>query len=73
MSTEVRTGGSGIIDSIELGLAALFDGARRYLRRAELRAQTRRELQALSDRDLADLGISRCDIDRIAHEAARDV
>lgn len=47
-----------------------------FLRRfAEMRAQrrayqqTRHELQWLSDRELSDLGIARCDIDRIAREA----
>jgi uncharacterized protein YjiS (DUF1127 family) len=37
-------------------------------RRAYL--ETLHELQVLSDRDLADIGISRGDIERIAHEAA---
>lgn len=32
--------------------------------------QTVRELSRLSDRDLADLGISRFDIDSVAREAA---
>lgn len=31
--------------------------------------QTRRELSWLSDRELADLGILRCDIDRLARQA----
>jgi len=29
-----------------------------------------RELSSLTDRELADIGISRCDIQSIAHEAA---
>ena len=29
------------------------------------------ELSALSDRDLADIGIARCDIQRVAREAAK--
>lgn len=37
-------------------------------RRAEIR-QTMHELHAMSDRDLADLGIHPCDIPRIAREA----
>lgn len=41
--------------------------------RARQRAyhQTRRELAWLSDRELADLGIMRCDIDRIARDAVQ--
>ncbi|SUZ31933.1 hypothetical protein ROE7235_01684 [Roseibaca ekhonensis] len=35
--------------------------------------QTRDELQALSSRELADLGIHRSEIARIAHEAARGI
>lgn len=42
---------------------AVSDERRAYL-------ETFRELQALSDRDLADIGISRGDIERIAREAA---
>jgi uncharacterized protein YjiS (DUF1127 family) len=39
--------------------------------RAKNRAyqQTRRELRWLSDRELDDLGITRCDIDRVARQA----
>jgi uncharacterized protein YjiS (DUF1127 family) len=43
---------------------------RRELRAAGVRRRTARELCALSDRDLADIGIFRCDIGRIAREAA---
>lgn len=38
---------------------------------AKLVRRTEAELLALSDRDLADLGISRFDIPKIAREAAR--
>ncbi|MCP1170667.1 DUF1127 domain-containing protein [Limimaricola litoreus] len=49
-------------------LAAAFTG-----RRAQLRAYrvTRRELSALNDRELADLGINRAMIEEIATQAAR--
>jgi len=42
-----------------------------FKRRNEIRNRTYRELVALSDRDLADLGISRFDIRAIADDAAR--
>lgn len=44
-------------------------------RRARRRvfAQTRDELMALSNRELADLGIARAEIKRIAWESAQDV
>ena len=38
--------------------------------RNRLFAQTRNELSQLSDRDLADLGLARCDIVDVAHQAA---
>ncbi|MBM9595722.1 DUF1127 domain-containing protein [Roseitranquillus sediminis] len=38
--------------------------------RETIRRKTYRELQSLSDRDLADLGISRSMIPQIAHDAA---
>ncbi len=55
------------------GLSARFQWLRESLRRhAAQRAVYRRtveELQALSDRDLADLGMHRSDIPRIARQA----
>ena len=39
-------------------------------RRVKLYRQTVAELSVLSDRDLHDLGISRCDIRHVAHEAS---
>lgn len=44
-----------------------------WLRRREAYAQTVNELGALTDRDLNDLGIARCDIRRLAREAAARV
>jgi uncharacterized protein YjiS (DUF1127 family) len=51
-------------------LAALVAGAREALRRRAVYRSTLRELTALGARDLADLGISPADLERIAHEAA---
>ena len=52
--------------------AVLRDLRARY-EEAKLVRRTEAELLALTDRDLADLGISRYDIPRIAREAARTV
>ncbi len=45
----------------------LLQKIRTYL----LYLETRRELSRLSDRDLADVGLSRMDIDSVAREAAQ--
>jgi uncharacterized protein YjiS (DUF1127 family) len=41
---------------------------RRWMKQQERINRTRRELSLLTDRDLNDIGISRCDIDRVARE-----
>jgi hypothetical protein len=41
---------------------------RRWMKQQERINRTRRELSLLTDRDLNDIGISRCDIDRVAKE-----
>ena len=46
------------------GLVRLLRGWRRY-------SECLRELNRLDDRELADIGITRCDIQRIAWEGAR--
>lgn len=43
----------------------------RWLRARALAARTRLELERMTDRELADIGLMRCDIARIAREAAR--
>ncbi|MEX5727442.1 uncharacterized protein Ga0609869_000795 [Rhodovulum iodosum] len=40
--------------------------------RRQVYAQTLRELETMSDRNLDDISIARCDIRRIAAESARD-
>ncbi|CAB5221585.1 COG5457 Uncharacterized conserved small protein [uncultured Caudovirales phage] len=40
----------------------------KWLSELEQERRTRRELESLTDRDLHDIGISRCDIDRIAKD-----
>lgn len=51
-------------------IAKFLANVRNHIARRGLYSQTIRELDAMSDRDLADLGIARADIRRIAHEAA---
>ncbi|OYX40972.1 MAG: hypothetical protein B7Z02_17235 [Rhodobacterales bacterium 32-67-9] len=62
------------IRRIEIGLAervaAFFRGLSDSRRRYSVYRQTVRELAALSERDLADLGIHRSSITTIAMEAA---
>jgi uncharacterized protein YjiS (DUF1127 family) len=57
---------AGILDR----LAALPGRLNGALMRRRLYWRTHSELGALSDRELADLGIARADIAAIAHEAA---
>jgi len=49
----------------------MFENLSRRYRRWKVYSRTVTELQGLSNRELADLGIARCDIQRIAREAAR--
>lgn len=62
------------IRGIEVGLAdraaAFLGGLRDNRRRYRMYRQTVRELTALTDRELADLGIHRSSISAIAMEAA---
>lgn len=51
-------------------IAALFTVAREAGARRALYAQTLRELNALTDRELTDLGLARANIATIAREAA---
>ncbi len=48
----------------------LFAGVSAAIQRRRVYAQTLNELRALSDRELADLGIARSMISEIAHDAA---
>jgi uncharacterized protein YjiS (DUF1127 family) len=49
----------------------MFDFLSRRYQRWRLYNRTVTELESLSNRDLADLGIARSDIPRIARDAAR--
>ncbi|MFN3613903.1 MAG: DUF1127 domain-containing protein [Rubrimonas sp.] len=61
----IRTAGAraGFVSSVAARLSL-------WLRRREAYARTVNELEVLTDRDLSDLGIARCDIRRLAREAA---
>lgn len=61
-----RTGHPGLADR----LAGLVNSVKQAMQRRRIFNQTARELNALSSRDLADLGIHRSMITRIALEAA---
>ena len=49
----------------------MFENLSRRYRRWKVYSRTVTELQGLSNRELADLGISRVDIPRLAREAIR--
>jgi uncharacterized protein YjiS (DUF1127 family) len=49
----------------------MFDFLSRRYQRWQLYNRTIAELEGLTNRDLADLGIARCDIPRIARDAIR--
>lgn len=62
----MRIGGSRFIAQVREILGAVS----RYAARQTAFRQTLNELETLTDRELADLGISRADIRRVAREAA---
>ena len=49
-------------------MTKLLNNISSWLDQREFERRTRRELARLSDKDLADIGIARCDIDRIAKD-----
>ncbi len=61
-----RTSTLGYVERLTLAIAAVKTNARKYA----LYRQTLRELNALTDRELNDLGIHASMIDGIAREAA---
>jgi uncharacterized protein YjiS (DUF1127 family) len=64
--TNTRAARKGVLDRLPL----LIEAGRTALRQRRVYAQTVVQLNALSDRELSDLGISRLAIREIAHEAA---
>ncbi len=57
---------NGVLETLHTANAS----ARRAVLRHKVYRATLQELNSLSDRDLSDLGIARCDIRRLAREAA---
>lgn len=67
-ATYIRTADAGLLARAEM----LLQSGAQALRRHRIYSRTLAELSALSDRELADLGLSRFDIRRVAREAAND-
>jgi uncharacterized protein YjiS (DUF1127 family) len=65
-ATTTRAARKGLLDR----LAQLRDDMQTAIRQRRVYAQTVAQLKALSDRELADLGVSRLSIADIAREAA---
>lgn len=53
-------------------LTAWFKKLADHIKQTHARRQTLKELQALSDRELRDIGISRCDIVGVAQRVAKE-
>jgi len=51
-------------------MTQILENINSWLRRQEKIRRTRRELSMLNDKDLSDIGITRCDIDRISKGVA---
>lgn len=66
-ATNINTATQGAVAS---RFSALFDTLRTGLAKRKLYHNTLNELQVLSDRELADLGLHRSMLRRIAYEAA---
>lgn len=60
----------GETTTVGSGLSRLSARFAAWRLRVSATEATRRELSALSDRDLADIGVARADIDRVARSAA---
>ncbi len=67
-ATEIRIPGAALIERTGTFMSSLADRFAKY----QLYRNTVRELEALSDRDLADLGLHRSSIRSIALESAYD-
>ncbi len=65
-ASDIRRGESGLVGRVAGMAAGLRDNWRRY----RVYRETLRELNALGDRELADLGIHRANIGSVATEAA---
>jgi len=68
----VATNSTALKSNPANGLSALFEAARTRFARYRMYRQTVNELSALSNRELADLGLHRSMIRRLAMQAAED-
>ncbi|MEZ5932308.1 MAG: DUF1127 domain-containing protein [Alphaproteobacteria bacterium] len=71
MTTETRRGLEGGTSPLQGWLRARYAWFEAWLERRRQYNHTYGELSRLSDHDLADIGIARCDIPAIAAEATR--
>jgi uncharacterized protein YjiS (DUF1127 family) len=69
--TETQTRDHGILARAASALSQWFADIEETLVRRRVARTTYTELSSLSDRELADLGLIRCDLRRVAREAAR--
>ena len=70
--TDTRVREAGLLARIFASLSAATARMTENMIRRRIARTTFAELAALSDRDLADLGMSRADIRYVARQAARD-
>ena len=68
----VATNHSALGNAPATGLVALFEAVKTRFVRYRLYRQTLNELSGLSNRELADLGLHRTELKRVAWEAAND-
>lgn len=66
MASEIRSVETGLFARV----TAIVNGLREQRRRYRMYRETRNELRDLTDRELADIGLHRSQIDAIAVEAA---
>lgn len=66
MASEIRSVETGLFARV----TAIVNGLREQRRRYRMYRETRNELRELTDRELADIGLHRSQIDAIAVEAA---
>lgn len=67
---DIQKADGGLFERISTNFSAYRATRRERIAQNRVYAQTLRELRSLSNRDLADIGISQYSIEAIAHEAA---
>lgn len=69
-ASDILRGDAGKFESLKTVFAEIRETLRVKAAKRAVYMDTQRELSVLTDRDLADLGINRYDIPRIARDAA---